>query len=80
LAGNLKIVPFRTASGKIPKALAGLGLEQRFFLNESLINKLYEYEAIFEQLFSEKKLFDFKAKFNYLFYTYFIKGIYLCMN
>ena len=40
-------------------------------LNESLINKLYEYEAIFEQLFSEKKLFDFKANFNYLFYTYF---------
>jgi len=25
----------RTASGKIPKASAGLGLEQRFFLNES---------------------------------------------
>jgi len=63
LAGNLKIVPFRIASGKIPKALAGLGLEQRFFLNESLINKLYEYEVIFEQLFSEKKLFDFKANF-----------------
>ena len=63
LAGNLKIVPFRTASGKIPKASAGLGLEQRFFLNESLINKLYEYEAIFEQLFSEKKLFYFKAYF-----------------
>ena len=36
---------------------------KRFFLNESLINKLYEYEAIFEQLFSEKKLFDFKAYF-----------------
>jgi len=32
LAGNLKIVPSRIASGKIPKALAGLGLEQRFFL------------------------------------------------
>jgi len=67
LAGNLKIVPFRKASGKIP---AGLGLEQRFFFNESLINKLYENEAIFEQLFSEKKLFDFKANFNYLFYIY----------
>ncbi len=26
-----------------------------FFYNESLINKLYEYEAVFEQLFSEKK-------------------------
>jgi len=63
LAGNLKIVPFRTASGKIPKASAGLGFEPRFFLNESLINKLYKYEAIFEQLFSEKKLFDFKANF-----------------
>ena len=35
--------------GKIPKASAGLGLEKRcFFLNESLINKLYEYEEIFE--------------------------------
>jgi hypothetical protein len=56
LAGNLKIVLFRTASGKISKTLAGLGLEQRFFLNESLNNKLYEFEAIFEQLFSEKKL------------------------
>jgi len=44
-------------------------LSQDFFLNESLINKLYEYEAIFEQLFSEKKLFDFKDNFNYLFYT-----------
>jgi len=31
LAGNLKIVPFRIASGKIPKASAGLGLEKRFF-------------------------------------------------
>jgi len=41
-------VPFRTASGKIPKASAGLGLEQRFFLNESLNDKLNEYEAIFE--------------------------------
>jgi len=39
---------FRTASGKIPETSAGLGLEQRFFLNESLNNKLYEYEAIFE--------------------------------
>jgi len=41
------------------------------FFNESLINKLYEYEATFEQLFSEKKLFDFKDNSNYLFYTYF---------
>jgi len=38
-------------------------LSHVFFLNESLISKLYEYEAIFEQLFSEKKLFDFKAIF-----------------
>jgi len=29
--GKLKIVPFRRASGKIPKASAGLGLERRFF-------------------------------------------------
>ena len=33
-------------------------------LNESLINKLYEYEAIFEQLFSEKKLFVFPIRPN----------------
>ncbi len=32
---------------------------------------LHEYEAIFEQLFSGKNLFDFKANFNYLFYTYY---------
>ncbi len=38
-------------------------LSNHFFLNESLINKFYEYEAVFEQLFSEKKLFDFKANF-----------------
>ena len=50
---------------------AGLVLEQQFFFNESLINKLNEYEAIFEQLFFDKKLFDFKSNFNYLFYTYF---------
>jgi hypothetical protein len=54
MAGNLKIVQFRTASGKIPITSVGLGLEHRFFLNENLINKLYEYEAFFEQLFSEK--------------------------
>jgi len=65
LEGNLKIVPFQTASGKIPKALARLGLEPRFFFfNESLINKLYKYEAIFEQLFSEKKLFELQGMIN----------------
>jgi len=32
-----------------------------FFLDESLNNKLHKYEAVFEQLFSERKLFDFKA-------------------
>ena len=58
LAGNLKIVQFLTVSGKIPITSADLGLERQFFLNESLINKLYEYEAVFEKLFSEKKLFD----------------------
>ncbi len=67
--GKPESVPFRTASGKIPKASAGLALEQRFFFNESLITKLYEYEAIYEQLFFDKKLFDFKSNFNYLFYT-----------
>jgi len=41
-------------------------LSNDFFLNESLNDKLYEYEAIFEQLFSEKKLFDFKANFEIL--------------
>jgi hypothetical protein len=56
---GLKILQFRTASGKIPITSAGLGLEQRFFLNESLDNKLYEYETIFEQLFSEKKLLSY---------------------
>jgi len=61
---SLKIVQFQTASGKIPITLAGLGLEQRFFLNESFNNKLYEYEAIFEQLFSEKKLFKLSFKIN----------------
>jgi hypothetical protein len=55
LAGNLKILQFRTASGKISITSAGLGLEQRFFLNESLNNKLHENEAVFEQLFFEKK-------------------------
>jgi len=40
-------------------------LEATIFLNKSLNNKLYEYEAISEQLFSEKKLFDFKVDFNY---------------
>jgi hypothetical protein len=50
-------------SGKIPITSTGLGLEQRFSLNESLINKLSEYEVVFEQLISEKKLFDFKANF-----------------
>ena len=58
-AGNLKIRQSRTASGKIPIILAGLGLEQRFFLNESLNNKLEEYESVFEQILSEKKFFDF---------------------
>jgi len=38
---------------QIPKTSAELGLEQRFFLNESLNNKLFEYEAIFEQLFKK---------------------------
>ena len=28
------------------------------YFHNSLNNKLYEYEAIIEQLFSEKKLFD----------------------
>jgi len=63
LAGNLKIVQFRTASGKIPRTSAGLGLEQRFFFNEGLNNKLYEYEAIFEQLFSEKSYLTLKPIF-----------------
>ena len=75
LAGNLKIVPFRIASGKIPKALAGLGLEQRFFLNESLINKLYEYEAIFEQLFSEKKLYDLRRYINWIIDNLKVEGL-----
>jgi hypothetical protein len=66
-AGNLKIVQFRTASGKIPITSAGLGFEQRFFLNESLNNKLYEYKTVFEQTLSQKKLFDIKINFNYLF-------------
>ena len=35
------------------------------FFNKSSKNKLYEYEAIYEQLFSEKKLFHFKDSFNY---------------
>jgi len=51
-------------------------LSHDFFLNKSLNDKLYEYGAIFEQLFSEKKLFDFKANFNYLFYTYFSKSFF----
>jgi hypothetical protein len=51
-------VPFQRASGKIPKASAGLGLGQRFHLNESLNDNLYEYEAIFELFISEKKIFD----------------------
>ena len=42
-----------------------------FSLDESLNNKFYEYEAVFEQILSQKKLFDFKVNFNYLFYTYY---------
>ncbi len=54
MAGNLKIVKFRTASRKTLITSAGLGFKQRFFFNKNLNNKLYEYEAIFEQLFSLK--------------------------
>jgi hypothetical protein len=62
LAGNRKIVKFRQNPNNFGKV--GI-LEATIFLNKSLNNKLYEYEAIFEQLFSEKKLFDFKVDFNY---------------
>jgi len=57
--------------GKSLRLRQGKELSRNFFLNESLNDKLYEYEAIFEQLLLEKKLFDFKANFDYLFYAYF---------
>ncbi len=63
-----------TASEKIHITSAKSGLEQRFFLNESLINKFYEYEAVFEQLFSEKKLFDFKANLTIYFIHTLVKA------
>ena len=50
-SGNLKIVLFRAAFGKIPITSAGLRLEQRFFLMKAKINKLYEYEAVLSQNF-----------------------------
>jgi hypothetical protein len=54
-------VKFRTASGKTLITSAGLGFKQGFFLYKSFKNKLYEYEAVFKQLLSEKKLFDLKV-------------------
>ena len=48
---------------KIPITSADLGL-----------NKLYEYEAVFEQLFSEKKLFDFKANLTIYFIHTLVKA------
>jgi len=59
LAENLKIAPFRRASGKIPKASAGLGLEQRFFLN-GILPFIYAYLIICVHIIHRYSLY-FKA-------------------
>jgi hypothetical protein len=43
---------FGQLPGKSLRLWKGKDLSHVFFLNESLISKLYEYEAIFEQFFS----------------------------
>ncbi len=56
LAVNLKIRKFRRAYRKTLINSSVLGFKQFFFLNK--ISKLYEYKAIFEQLFSHFAFHD----------------------
>jgi len=62
-AGNLKIVPFRTASGKIPKASAGLGLEQRFFLMKALLTSFTSMKRFLNNSFLKKSYWTLKPIF-----------------
>jgi hypothetical protein len=74
--GHLVIFGGKPENCEIPDSLrenpyyfGRVGIKAMIFFNNSFNNKLYEYEVTFEQLFSEKKLFDFKVDFKYLFYT-----------
>jgi hypothetical protein len=56
LSGNLKIGKFRGADGKTLITLVRLEFKKLFFLNKISSHKLYEPKAMFEQLFSERKV------------------------